>query len=105
MPYKSEYTHKKIPKELDRRIKLTDEQREEIKILFAQGYSKRWLGIKFWVDRKTIRNIVEPEFYQVQLKKYKELKWSSRYYNKDTHREAIKNTRRYRVKIELVDNK
>jgi len=41
MPYKSEYTHKKIPKELDRRIKLTDEQREEIKILFAQGYSKR----------------------------------------------------------------
>ena len=35
MPYKSEKI--KLPKELDRRVKLTDEQREEIKDLYGTG--------------------------------------------------------------------
>lgn len=46
MPYKSEKI--KLPKEYDRRIKLTDEQREEIKEKYATGlYSQRALAREY----------------------------------------------------------
>ena len=44
MPYKFETEGKKIPKDKDKRIKLTDEQREQIREMYATGlYSQRTL--------------------------------------------------------------
>ena len=46
MPYKSEKI--KLPKEHDRRIKLTDEQREEIREKYSTGlYSQRALAREY----------------------------------------------------------
>ena len=99
MPYKFETTHKKLPKELDRRLKLTDKQRLEIINLYNTTWiSQRALSRMFNVDRGTIRNILFPTKYQVQLKKYKELKWSKKYYNKDKNTIAMRETRKHKQK-------
>lgn len=53
MPYKSEKI--KLPKELDRRVKLTDQQREEIKELYGTGcYSLNGLAKQYGVSKKTV---------------------------------------------------
>lgn len=45
---------------MDRRRKLTDQQREEIKALHKQGESYYSLGKKFGVSAVAIRNVVDP---------------------------------------------
>ena len=48
MPYKFEHEHLKIKDKDDRRIKLFDEDREEIRKLYATGlYSQRDLANKY----------------------------------------------------------
>ena len=99
MPYKSEkikieFTNK------DKRIKLTDEQREKIKKDYSTGLiSQRGLARKYKVDRKTIYNILHPEKYQETLERYKEEKHSKQYYNKEKHKDYIKNHRRYKQEL------
>lgn len=54
MPYKSEKI--KLPPEKDRRRKLTDDQKEQIKSIYAEGsVGTRSLAKQFGVSRKTIR--------------------------------------------------
>ena len=60
MPYKSEKI--KLPQEYDRRRKLTDEQKDEIKHKYSTGlYSLNNLAIEYKVSKKTILLIVNPE--------------------------------------------
>lgn len=52
----------RVGKQFDRRRKLTDEQREEIKRLYSTGnYSQQRLAIKFGVGHDTIHRIVNPD--------------------------------------------
>lgn len=96
MPYKSEkiiIDHTKH----DKRIKLTKEQKEQIKKEYSSGLiSQRGLARKYKVDRKTIYNTLHPEKYQQQLENNKENKHSMQYYNKEKHKEYIKQHRRYK---------
>lgn len=96
MPFKSE----KIiidHTENDKRIKLTDEQREKIREEYSTGLiSHRNLAKKYNVNRKTIYNILHPNKYQEQLEKNKEEKHSQKYYDKEKHKEYIKEHRRYK---------
>lgn len=63
------YRNTTVGKEHDRRRKLTDEQREQIKELYASGkYSMMQLAIKFGVHRDTINRIVKPEFDAIKRK-------------------------------------
>ena len=65
MPYKSEKIKIEFTKH-DKRIKLTDEQREQIKKEYMTGLiSQRDLAKKYKVNRKTIYNIIHPEKYQI----------------------------------------
>lgn len=60
MPYKSE----KIPiagTKLDARRKLSDEQKEAIKILSAEGYSQRKLAEMFGCSKRSVQNILQPQ--------------------------------------------
>ena len=92
MPFKSEKIKIEFTKN-DKRIKLTDAQRENIKKEWATGLiSQRSLARKYRVDRKTITNILFPEKYQAQLVRYKEEKHSKQYYSKEKHKEYIKKT-------------
>lgn len=65
MPYKSEKI--KLPPEKDRRRKLTDDQREQIKRIYTTGVcGMRPLAKQFGVSKKTIQLIVKPEAKQRQ---------------------------------------
>ena len=86
-------------KKLDRRVKLTDDQRKQIIKLYKIGGTFRGLARVFFVDRKTIKNIVFPDFYKKQLKKHKEEKHWQKYYNREKHNEAVKKHRCYKYSL------
>lgn len=98
MPYK--HIEKKIPRELDRRVKLTQEQREEIRLKYAAGdCSQRSLGKEYGVSKTTIRFIVDP----AQLKRHTELaaarRKDGRYYDRAAHTKNMREHRRYKESI------
>ena len=65
MPYKSEKL--KLSETQDRRRKLTDDQKEEIKRIYAEGKcGTRPLAKQFGVSRGTIQVIVNPSIKQRQ---------------------------------------
>lgn len=99
MPYKSEKI--KLPKELDRRVKLTDQQREEIKELYGTGYySLNGLAKQFGVSKKTVLLIVNEES-NAKAKQYRKEHWKEFQGTKEEHREAIKKTRHYKQSLML----
>lgn len=68
MPYKSE----SIPiagTKLDQRRKLSNEQREAVKILSDKGYSQRKLAEMFNVSKSLIQFILNPQPRAVQKKR------------------------------------
>lgn len=94
MPYKSEKI--KLQGLQDRRKRLTDEQREEIKKLYGTGhYSLNGLAKMFEVSKKTILLIVNKESAE-RAKEYRKEHWREWQGTREEHREAIKNTRRYK---------
>lgn len=100
MPYKSEKI--KLPKELDRRIKISDDVRESIKKLYFQdGYSMRKIARELGVDRGSVKNILFPEKYQEQLRRYKKEKHWQKYYNKDKNTKSVREWRQRKQKLFL----
>jgi hypothetical protein len=98
MPYKSEKI--KLPKELDRRIKLTKTDKEEIKELyFIARISLRGLARLFKVDKKTIKFVIFPDFYEKEKDKQRKDKHWQKYYLKATHTKAIREHRQYKQKL------
>lgn len=99
MPYKFEYKHIKIPPEKDRRIKLTKNDRAEIKSLHKNGMSIRKITLNFNVNRRLIQFILFPE----RLKHNKELRQlrggSKQYYNKKYNTQKMKEHRQYKYKV------
>ena len=60
MPYA--HTKKKIPPELDRRIKLTEEERETIRALYKEKMPIRAIAKEYpQISRRLIQFIVDPE--------------------------------------------
>ena len=100
MPYKSEKIS--LSKKQDRRRKLTDGQKLSIIKLYKSGGTFRGLARIFLVDRRTIKNIVFPDFYKKQLKKYSETKHSQKYYDREKHNLSVKKHRQYKQKLYLL---
>lgn len=97
MPYKSEKI--KLSREQDRRVKLTDRQREEIKELYGTGfYSLNDLAKKFGCSKKTVLLIVNEES-AAKAKQYRKEHWKDWQSTKEEHREAIKKTRKYKQSL------
>ena len=109
MPYKSEKI--KLSREQDRRIKLNDEQREEIKHKYSTGlYSQRQLAKEYNVSRRLITFIIDSEKEQRNKELFKERRADGRY--KPTKREwanTMREHRHYKEKLfregKLEDNK
>lgn len=55
----------------------------------------------FGVGRKLIIFIIDPERYERAKAQYKERRKDGRYYDRETHRKAIKNYREYKHKLYL----
>ena len=71
MPYKSEKL--KLPPTKDRRRKLTDEQKEEIRLIYAEGkIGTRPLAKQFGVSRSLIQIIVNPDIAERKKQRIKE---------------------------------
>ena len=99
MPYKSEKI--KLKGLQDRRKKLTDMQREEIKELYGTGcYSLNGLAKRFNVSKKTILLIVNEESAD-RAKQYRKDNWKQWQQTKEEHNEAIKKTRKYKQSLML----
>ena len=91
----------KIPinnKELDKRVKLTDKQREEIKEN-PHGLSQRALARMYKVDRRTISFILNPEALKQNKERRKERGGSKQYYNRENNRIAMKKHRDYKKSL------
>lgn len=98
MPYKSEYTHLKMPREQDARVKLTDEQREEIRELNGK-VSQRECAKLYNVSRSTIRWIWMPEKHERNLLMREIRGGSMIYYDKESQVKQSRLTRRKRQNL------
>lgn len=97
MPYKIEKI--KLQGLQDRRKKLTDEQRQEIRKLYATGnYSLNNLAKIYEVSKKTILLIVNDESAE-KAKQYRKEHWKEWQPTKEEHAEAIKKTRKYKYSL------
>lgn len=106
MPYK--HIDLKIPKDKDKRIKLSDEQKAEIKNLYGK-ISQRKLAEMYGVSRRLIIFIGDERQAQRNKETYKERGGSMAYYDKEKHRVAMQKHRHYKqelyLKEELRDEK
>lgn len=97
MPYKIEKI--KLPEHLDRRRKLSQEQKQDIYNLYHNVglYSLNDLAKIYNVSKKTILSIVNKES---KLKNDINIKNNyKKYYDKEKHNLAVKNTRKYKNEL------
>lgn len=99
MPYASEKM--KLPREYDRRVKLSDQQREEIKEKYSTGcYSQRKLAEEYHVSRRLISFVLDEEKYKRCAEQLKERRADGRYkYSKEEWNKIMKEHRRYKNKL------
>lgn len=99
MPYKSEKL--KLNDNQDRRRKLTDSQREEIRTLYRSG-SHSWnsLANQYGVSKGTIGSIVS-EVRQSSIRVYNKDHWREKQLTREQHNEAVRKTRRYKQELYL----
>ena len=99
MPYKSEKI--KLKGLQDRRKRLTDEQRKEIKELYGTGYySLNDLAKRFNVSKKSILLIVNNDSAE-RAKQYRKEHWKEWQRKGKEHNEAISKTRKYKQSLML----
>lgn len=97
MPYKTEKL--RLPPELDRRRKLTDEQRDEIKHKYSTGlYSLNGLAKEYSVSKKTVLLIVNPESKDKNDRRIKE-HWKDYAPTKSERNAIMREHRAYKNKV------
>lgn len=99
MPYKSD--SKTINNEkLDRRTKLTKEDKLRIKELYETGnFSQRKLASMYNVSRRSIVFAIYPEKREENIQRRKERGGSKQYYDKEKHNEAMRDHRKYKNEL------
>lgn len=99
MPRKSD----SIPinnEKLDRRVKLTQEEKDEIFQLYQIGdTSQRKLATQFGVSRRSIQFILDPDKLVENKKRREERGGTARYYDKESHAKSMKEHRDYKKQL------
>ena len=101
MPYKFETDKMKIPKEYDRRRKLSEEDKEEIRKQYRVVKSQRKLAKAWNVSRRLITFILDPEKERQNKHRYKERGGSKVYYDRERHTKAMKIHRKRKRELYL----
>lgn len=85
----------KLPKQYDQRIKLSDEQRDEIRKKYETGlYSTYQLADEYHVSRRLVSFILNPEKYELAKEQYRERRKDGRYTPDKDKRNAIQKKHR-----------
>ncbi|MGD2352039.1 hypothetical protein ACP8H2_09830 [Bacillus subtilis] len=96
MPHKSDKMSINNQKH-DKRVKLTDDDKEKIKKEYATGLvSQRDLAKKYGVSRRTVQFALDPEKLERTKKQFAERQKEGRYYDKDKHKEYMRKHREYK---------
>lgn len=96
MPYKFEKIPINNPKN-DKRVKLTDENRENIREEYSSGLiSQRGLAEKYGVSRRLIQFTLNPEKQEIAKKQFAERQKDGRYYDKDKHTVSVRTHRNHK---------
>lgn len=99
MPYK----FNNIPinnKKYDRRVKLSDQDREEIRELYKKGnISQQALADKYNVSKRLIHFVIHPEKEVAAREQFKMRQKDRRYYDKDKHRRYMKKHRDHKKEL------
>lgn len=99
MPYKSEKI--RLNEKQDRRKRLIEEQRKEIRELYSTGlYSLNGLAKRFNVSKKTILLIVNEKSAE-KAKQYRKEHWKEWQRKGAEHNKTIQKTRRYKQELYL----
>lgn len=102
MPYKSDKKGILIPRELKRNIKLSPEDREEIKrIRRDEGVSYQKIANAFGVSKRLVIFICNPEIEKRAKERLKDAKRNGKYYYREKNTAAVRETRRYKHKLYL----
>ena len=97
MPYKSEKI--KLPEQLDRRRKLTEEQKKEIRKKYGTGfYSLNGLAKEYSVSKKLILIIVNPESKRKNDQRIKD-HWRDYQETGEEHNKTIREHRHYKQEL------
>ena len=83
-------------KGIDKRIKLTNEQRAEIRDN-SLGLSQRGLAEKYGVSRRTIQFIIAPDKHAQNLQRRAERGGAMQYYDKEKHAEYMRTHRAHKA--------
>lgn len=86
-------------KKLDRRCKLSDEQREEIKGL-KEKMTQSSVAKAYGVSRRLIQFIWYPEQHEENKRRRAERGGSKQYYDREKHNEAMREHRAYKRELE-----
>ena len=85
---------------LDRRVKLTDEQREQIRNEYNAGdTSYQKLADEYGVSKRLVMFIVNPDKEIIAREQFKQRQKDGRYYNKEEHTKQVKEHRDYKKKL------
>lgn len=99
MPYKSEKI--KLNEKQDRRKKLTENQRKEIRELYGTGYySLNDLAKRFKVSKKTILLTVNEES-AAKAKQYRKDNWKQWQHKGEEWNETVRKYRKYKQELYL----
>lgn len=87
-----------LPRDLDRRVKLTEADKVTIRKLYREGYSIRALARHMpKISRRMIQFILFPERYKHNAELFKARRKDGRYYDRKKNTQAIKSLRRYKT--------
>lgn len=96
MPYKFEKTPINNPQN-DKRVKLTDENRENIREEYASGLiSQNGLAKKYGVSKRLIQFTLNPDKQEIAKKQFAERQKDGRYYDKEKHKGYMKDHREHK---------
>jgi len=99
----------KIPRHLDRRVKLTDDDKKLIKILYSDGMGIRQISRKFEkkCSRRMIQFVLFPERLEKVKERAKEVKRWDKHNAKEYRTPSMREHRAYKrsIKDELITAK
>lgn len=99
MPYA--HRKKRIPRSLDRRVKIDDEKRARVSVLYRrEGMAQRAIARELGISRRMVSFILFPEKEEACKRQYRERRKDGRYYyGKEKWRKTMREHRHYKEAI------